>query len=495
LTRKKRFHKIHPSFLCALLIVLFLPLSTFSSVENLVPNVDGKIQVVILHYGDGSWGTFWHDQTVFFRDLMAKLDKNVAFVVLVGKDDAAKRVRDVLKSNTEIKLPDGTPRVKFLTVDVKTINFYPWARDAYLILSDGEKKLTFLDVGFGTKPFPITNFNEIFKDARSLAGVIHRGGGNIRTTHDEIIIGMDTMLGINIPSRGSFYSNDGNLYSTVQALKPEDVPRFKEKFDAYCLFIQRVLAPDRKLIIPGKKDFFTRLEMGEFPFESKEVWHTGAQAAYHTDVYLGLGHADEEGKRVIFIADSKLGAKVVESMTPEERREMERKLPSILEEEGFSASGIPVTAEQISNRFQWEPQKLLDKCFEMASEVAETLDKSATRMEELGYKVVRIPYLPNGLISEDFSTDVMGMSFNYSNVLVEVYDDIKRIYIPEYGFAQLDHAASRAYKDAGYEVIGIKGYVTHGLSMIQDGAGLDCLTSEIRHPVRWADKYNVKKED
>ena len=182
-------------------------------------------------------------------------------------------------------------------------------------------------------------------------------------------------------------------------------------------------------------------------------------------------------------------------MTPEERREMERKLPSILEEEGFSASGIPVTAEQISSRFQWESQKLLDKCLEMASEVSETLDKSATRMEELGYKVVRIPYSPNGLISVDFSTDVMGMSFNYSNVLVEVYDDIKRVYIPEYDFPQLDHAAVRAYKDAGYEVIGIKGYVTHGLSMIQDGAGLDCLTSEIRHPVRWADKYDVKKED
>jgi len=494
LTDKKRYHKIHPLFLCALLLFLFLPSSTFSSAENLVPNVEGKIQVVILHYGDGSWGTFWHDQTIFFRDLMDKMDKDVAFVVLVGKDDAAKRAQDVLKLYAAIKLPDGTPRVKFLTVDVKTINFYPWSRDAYLILSDGERKLTFLDVGFGRKPFPITNFSEIFKNARSLAGVIHRGGGNIRTTHDEIIIGMDTMLGINIPSRGSFFSTDGNLYGTAQALKPEDVPRFKEKFEAYCLFIQRMLAPDRILVIPGKKDFFTRLEKGEFPFESKEVWHTGAQAAYHTDVYLGLGHVDEEGKRIVFIADSKLGAKVVESMTPEERRELERKLPSILEEEGFSASGIPVTAVQISNRFQWESQKLLDKCLEMAGKVSEMLDKSATRMEELGYRIVRIPYLPNGLISEDFSADVMGMSFNYSNVLVEVYDGIKRVYIPEYDFPQLDHAAARAYKDADYEVIRIKGYVTHGLSMIQDGAGLDCLTSEIRHPVRWADKYTTKKE-
>lgn len=90
---------------------------------------------------------------------------------------------------------------------------------------------------------------------------------------------------------------------------------------------------------------------------------------------------DEEGKRIVFIADSKLGAKVIENMPPEERREVERKLPSILKEEGFSAAGIPVTAEQISSRFQWESQKLLDKCLAMAGEVSEPLDKSATRME------------------------------------------------------------------------------------------------------------------
>jgi hypothetical protein len=480
--------------MCVLLLSLFLSSSVFSSVENLVPNVEGKIQVVLLHYGDGSWGTFWHDQTVFFRDLMDKMDKDVAFVVLVGKDDAAKKAQDVLKPYAAIKLPDGTPRVKFLTVDVKTINFYPWSRDGYLILSDARENLIFLDVGFARKPFPITNFDDVFKDAKSLAGVIHRGGGNIRTTNDEIIIGMDTMLGINIPSRGSWFSTGGNLLSTARSLKPEDVPRFKEKFEAYCLFIQRVLAPDRKLIVPGKKDFFARLEKGDFPFESREVWHTGAQAAYHTDVYLGLGHVDDEGKRIAFIADSKLGAKVIEGMSPEKRRELERRLPEILEKEGFSAAGIPVTADQITGRFQWESQKLLDKCLAMAGEVSETLDKSATRMGELGYKIVRIPYLPNGLISEDFSEDIMGMSFNYSNVLVEVFDDVKRLYMPDYDFPELDHAAAQAYKDAGYEVIQIKGYVTHGLSLMQDGAGLDCLTSEIRHPVRWADKYTAKKE-
>ncbi len=492
---KKRIQRIFPRKLGFLFLFLCLSISSLSQGESLVSNVDGKIHVVILHYGDGSWGTFWHEPSVFMKDLMDKMDDDVAFVVLVGKDRAADKAQEILKPYASVNLPDGTPRVKFLTVDVKTSDFYPWARDGYLILSDEGGNLTFLDVGFGRKPFPITNFKDVFKDATTLAGVIHRGGGNIRTTKNEMIIGMDTMLGITIPSRGSFFNTEGTVYRAAQMLKPEDVPQFKEKFEAYCRYIKKVLAPDKDMVIPGKKDFFAFLEKGEFPFEKQRVWHTGAQAAYHTDVYLGLGHEDEEGKRIIFIADSALGAKVVENMTPEARRGLEQKLPQILEEEGFTATGIPVTARQIADRFQWEQHNLLDKCLESIEKASKILDKSARRMEELGYLIVRIPYLPNGMISDDFSVDTMGISFNYSNVLVEVYDNVKRVYMPEYGFTELDNAAQQAYEEAGFHVIRIKGYVTHALTSFQDGAGLDCLTSEIRHPVRWADKYYADREE
>lgn len=495
LENKKRIQRIYPWAFGFLFLCLCLTISSLSWGESLVSNVDGKIHVIILHYGDGSWGTFWHEPSVFMKDLMDKMDDDVGFVVLVGKDQAAEKAQEIFKPCASLKLPDGTPRVKFLTVDVKTSDFYPWARDGYLILSDEDGNLTFLDVGFGRKPFPITNFKEVFKDATALAGVIHRGGGNIRTTDNEMIIGMDTMLGITIPSRGSFFNTEGTVSRAGQMIKPEDVPQFRERFEAYCLYIKRVLTPDKKMVIPGKEDFFAFLEKGEFPFEKQRVWHTGAQAAYHTDVYLGLGHVDEEGKRVIFIADSKLGAKVVEDMAPEARRELERKLPRILEAEGFTASGIPVTAEQIAERFQWDQHKLLDKCLESVEKAAEKLDKSALRMKELGYRIVRIPYLPNGLTSEDFSTDTMGISFNYSNVLTEVYDNVRKVYMPEYGFDELDNAARQAYEEAGFQVIRIKGYVTHALSSVQDGAGLDCLTSEIRHPVRWTDKYYQKKEE
>jgi len=468
------------------LALLCFAMSVLAGDENLVSNVEGKIHVVVLHIGDGSWGNFWHDMTVYQRDLMNKMDKDVAFVVILGKDEKAKEAKAIFEPYAAVKLPDGTPRVKFLTVDVETYNFYPWARDAYLILADEAHKLTFLDVGFGEKPFPITNFDDVFMNARSLAGVIHRGGGNIRTTEDEIVIGMDTMLGISVPPRGFFNPPEENLFLEAKGLKPEDVPQFKERFEAYCRYIHRVLAPDKKLVIPGKDDFFDMLEKGEFPYKGKRVHNTGAQAAYHTDVYLGLGHKDEQGKRTIFIADSKLGARVVKTMSPEERRAVERGLPEVFVKEGFTASGIPVTVDQIRQRFRWEEKKLLDKCLEMAEKTSGKLDQFATKMEEFGFNVVRIPYLPNGLVSEGWYGYNMGISFNYSNILVEVYDDVRKIYLPAFGFSQLDRAAVKAYQDAGYEVVIIDGFVTHGLTGMKDGAGLDCLTSEIRFPVQWA---------
>jgi len=411
-TNSKRIYYLIKLFLIIFCLLLALP----SYGQSLVSNVDGKIRVIILHYGKPRRDGFWHDQTVFFRDLMNKMDKDVAFVVVLGKDKKAEKAREILKPYAEVKLPDGTPRVKFLTVDVETNNFYPWARDGYLILADEKGNLTFLDVGFNEKPFPITNFDEVFENAKTLAGVIHRGGGNIRTTRSEMIIGMDTMLGITVPPRWYPYS-EKNLYLMAKELKPKDVPLFRKKFTAYCKFIQRVLAPDKKLVIPGEDDFFARLEKGEFAFTKKTVRDTGAQASYHTDVYLGLGHIDERGKRVIFIADARLGAKVIERMTEEES-------------------------------------------------------------------------LPNGLCTKR----EYGISFNYSNVLTEVYGNRKRVYMPEYGFPQMDDAAAEAYRNCGFEVVRIKGVVTQSLTWAQDNAGIDCLTSEIRFPVRWAKKYYRKDQ-
>ncbi|NIM18293.1 MAG: hypothetical protein GTO45_40465 [Candidatus Aminicenantes bacterium] len=87
---------------------------------------------------------------------------------------------------------------------------------------------------------------------------------------------------------------------------------------------------------------------------------------------------------------------------------------------------------------------------------------------------------------DDRNDGFVGISFNYSNVLIEVYENVKRVYMPRFGFKKLDEAAAKAYESAGFQVIFIKGLLTNGVTSWDAGAGLDCMTSEIRTPVRWA---------
>jgi hypothetical protein len=58
--------------------------------------------------------------------------------------------------------------------------------------------------------------------------------------------------------------------------------------------------------------------------------------------------------------------------------------------------------------------------------------------------------------------------------------------MPVFGFTELDEAAAAAYTSAGFQVVPIKGLLTNALTREDANAGLDCLTSEIRFPVRWA---------
>jgi len=309
---------------------------------------------------------------------------------------------------------------------------------------------------------------------------------------------MDTFLGIDITSRWDFFgSGEQSIFTTYYDLRAMGLPeketkakmfsQLKKKFDVYANQVHYILAPGKKMIIPGKERFFSQLEKGEFKFTKKHVHHTGAQAAYHTDVYLSLGPKDTDGKRILFIADGTAGAAIVEKMTDEERRRVERKMPEVLVGEGFTAAGIPVTKEQIAQRFEWEKHKLLDLGITKAKELAEVLDDTAKHLEKQGYRVYRVPYLPNGLDDKDEANDkVGGLSFNYSNVLTEVYGDVKKVYMPTFGFKELDEAAAAVYEKAGFKVIYIKGLLTNALTGGPAGAGLDCLTSDIRVPVHWA---------
>lgn len=477
--------------MCVIFGLMFF--SPLTAGEQLVSNVEGKIQVVILHYGGES--RFWFDETVLFRELLDNMDKDVGFVILHGKDYFGRDIKNRLSAYAKQVLPDGTPRVKYLEVETKTSQFYPWARDGYVILADEKGNLLFQDNGFNRGPFPITLFDRVFEGARTRAGNIHLGGGNIRACSDEIFLGIDTILGEKITPFGKIYSfNEKTLYSSAPGIKPKNLDSFKRKFEAHALRFKYLLGHGKKLVIPGKFFLFEKMKKGSFKAGKDFIWHTGAQAAYHTDVYLGIGHKGKDGKRLLFIADSNKGADIIEKMKPASRRDYESKIPGILESEGFRVYNIPLTAKQMDNRFEWKKNKLLDLSIKPSRKIGKNLDRLTKHLEKKGYRIVRIPSLANGLLDSDEKKDgSRGISFNYSNVLVEVYGDVKRVYMPQFGLKELDEAAVKAYQNAGYETVQIKGLLTNGVSPVEDGAGLDCMTSEIRFKVRWNKKYYKKK--
>lgn len=492
--RKTVMKRIKPHHSLVFIIGLFLFTIFLSQphliwADHLVSNVDGKIRVIILHNGDGSYYRgMWFDETVLFRELLDKMDKDVGFVILVGKDYKGDICKQKLESYASQKLPDGTPRVKYLKVDVKTSRFYPWARDGYFILTNENNDLIIQDSGFNEPPFPITNFHEVFDKVVVRAGYIHRGGGNVLCTDKEFFVSMGTIWGEDVTSRWGYYSPDEQtLYSIASEIKKEGIDVYKQRFEAHSRLIHYLLAPNKRMIIPGKDIFFSELEKPGFKFSVDALYRTGAQATFHTDGYLGLGHIDNNGKRVLFVADSNIGADIVEKMSPEQRRAVETLMPEVLVTEGFTAAEIPVTPEQISQRFQWDKRKLLDQALEPSREVSKILDQFAKHLEGLGFRVVRIPCLVNGLGNKDDKNDgFMGLSFNYSNVLVEVYGTVRKVYLPEFGFKQLDEAAVKAYQGAGFQTVVIKGLLTNALTSRYSEAGLDYMTSEIRFPVRWA---------
>ena len=152
----------------------------------------------------------------------------------------------------------------------------------------------------------------------------------------------------------------------------------------------------------------------------------------------------------------------------------------------YVGRSAPRRWKQIAERFQWREHKLLDLGLEKAKASRHALDNAALQLQRMGFRIIRIPCLPNGLNNDmDKNDRVMGVSFNYSNVLAEVYEDVKKVYIPRYGFQEMDEAAAAAYEKAGYEVVFIQGLLTNAVTSRAEGKGLDCLTSEIRFPVRW----------
>jgi hypothetical protein len=94
--------------------------------------------------------------------------------------------------------------------------------------------------------------------------------------------------------------------------------------------------------------------------------------------------------------------------------------------------------------------------------IASRLDGIAEGLLSHGFGVERVPLLVgagpgNGESGPGYPV------LSYNNVLLESLEGEERVYLPRYGFAPLDDAATSAWRSLGFEVVAIDGLVTSAM--------------------------------
>ncbi len=119
------------------------------------------------------------------------------------------------------------------------------------------------------------------------------------------------------------------------------------------------------------------------------------------------------------------------------------------------------------------PPEIMDATSHAISDsksIAAALDGLAQSLQELGFRIERVPYLERRPVNPE--TPAAGETIpgqagypqlTYNNALIESLENSKRVYLPEYGWPALDDAAGEAWRTLGYEVVAIPGFTTSAM--------------------------------
>ncbi len=160
----------------------------------------------------------------------------------------------------------------------------------------------------------------------------------------------------------------------------------------------------------------------------------------------------------VAVADAGEGARIAEKEL-ENNPETVRKFESDTEANFFghpviknilNKDGIEIRAPELNNKTQHVIKK--------SKEIAPVLDGIAKSLEDYGYYVERIPFLYGGpeLIEsgdDKPQTEASYPMLTYNNVLLEQ----REVYLPRYGWKQMDKEAMRAWTAIGFNTHPIEG--------------------------------------
>jgi len=191
-----------------------------------------------------------------------------------------------------------------------------------------------------------------------------------------------------------------------------------------------------------------------------------------------VGHIDMMltpiGDGRLMLADPAAGAAVIEQL-----RERGSERIAAFERaavEGFF--GNPAIRELIGPGGRAiRPPKMAGRTIDAAAaarELAPLIDRLADELAELGYRVLRVPFLP-GLADEppddpasadEPAAPTPGPGYptlTYNNVLLERTADDQTVYLPRYGLEAVDQAAAAAWEHAGFTVRPVTGLTTSAM--------------------------------
>ena len=141
------------------------------------------------------------------------------------------------------------------------------------------------------------------------------------------------------------------------------------------------------------------------------------QMTFHVDLSV-----TPLGEKTMLVADPALGRRLLEAVPPDQRKALDKAM--------IEAADL-------------RQDSILDGYLQEVD--SSEFEQAATQLQEAGYQVVRVPFL---------SAPVRGQpNLSYNNVLVEEYDGVKQVFLPQYGCPPLDQAARQTYEELGYSVV------------------------------------------
>lgn len=221
-----------------------------------------------------------------------------------------------------------------------------------------------------------------------------------------------------------------------------------------------------------------------FDTTMEEIEERFSQLFGRTVVAIGnktqeIGHIDlivtPLADNQIAVADSRQGAKVASrtlTQSPDRIARFERNCekrffgnPSI--KKLVDSSGDSIDCPKVIGQTQ--------AAIRYSNSLSDSLDEIASQLSQGGYEVIRIPALIPNQSPESATGENPILAFpfmSYNNVLTETVANRSIVYLPQYGIAELDSAATQYWEGNGFTVRPIKGFQTSAMH----GGALRCCT-------------------